>query len=409
MNAEIIAIGNEVVKGHVVNTNAAHIARRLEELGISVDCHSTVKDDPVAIKETFNQAMMRSHYIVITGGLGPTKDDLTKETICEAIGMPMYIREELLEKIKAHFEKIKKVMPDINKKQAAFPNEAYILKNVYGTAPGCVIPYQRRKIILLPGPPSELYPMIENELVPYLIKKQHLYSETLDIKLFGISESEVAVLLCDLLQESDEGSIATYVGEYEIVVRIAGWHKEKKKVKEFIFQNQKQVEERLEKFIIGYNQDRLEDKIVKWLLDNQKTITTVESCTGGMLAQTLVNCEGVSACFNEGIVTYSNQAKMKYVGVKEETLQKVGAVSRETAKEMAEGIRRQAGADIGLSTTGIAGPGGGTEEKPVGLVYIGIATENETNVYELHLSGSRQAIREKTVKNVLFQLYQLFK
>ena len=342
MNAEIIAIGNEVVKGYVINANATYIARRLEELGISVDYHSTIKDDTVAIKSAFTQAMMRSQYIVITGGLGPTKDDLTKETICDVIGMPMYIRKQLLEEIEDHFRKIKKIMPDINKKQAAFPREAYILNNAHGTAPGCVIAYQGREIILLPGPPSELCPMIENELMPYLIKKQQLYSETLDIKLFGISESEVAVLLSDLIQEYNWGSIATYVGECEIIVRIAGWHKEKKKVKEFISQNQKQVEERLEKFIIGYNKDRLEDKIVKWLLDNQQTIATVESCTGGMLAQTLVNCEGVSACFNEGIITYSNQAKMKYVGVKEETLQKVGAVSRETAQEMAEGIRRQA-------------------------------------------------------------------
>ncbi len=409
MNAEIIAVGDEVVKGYTINTNASYIAKQLQTIGIMPDYHTAVRDQAAAIKAAINTAIVRSKYIIVTGGLGPTKDDLTKEAVCEALGLPLCIRVNVLEEIKAYFKEMNQIMPSINEKQAAFPEEAYILKNNYGTAPGCIIEYNEAIIILLPGPPYEMQPMLENEVIPYLKQKRAFYNETLDIKLFGLGESEVATQLQGMLGEFEWGSIATYVGEYEIIVRINVQSGSLEKAKEQLQQKKKEVEERLGSFIIGYNKDRLEEIIVRFLLKNKKTIATVESCTGGLLAGTLINCGGVSACFNEGIVTYSNTAKMKYVDVKEATLQSVGAVSYQTAREMAEGVRKCSGADIGLSTTGIAGPDGGTPEKPVGLVYIGIATEAKTDVYELHLKGSRRTIREKTVKNILFQLYKLFK
>lgn len=409
MNAEIIAIGDEVIKGYTINTNASYISKQLQTIGITPDYHTGVRDHAAAIKTAINTAIERSKYIVVTGGLGPTKDDLTKETICETLGLPLHTKEELLQSITDYFEETNETMPRINEKQAIFPAEAYILKNEFGTAPGCIIEYKQAVIILLPGPPREMRPMLDNEVIPYLKQKQTFYNETLDIKLFGLGESEVATRLQGILGEFEWGSIATYVGEYEIIVRITVESSRLEYAKEQLLQKKKEVEECLGSFVIGYNKDRLEEIIAKFLLDSKKTIATVESCTGGLLAGTLVNCSGISNCFNEGIVTYSNAAKMKYVGVKEETLQSVGAVSKQTAKEMAEGIRRVSGADIGLSTTGIAGPDGGTAEKPVGLVYIGIATEEKTYVYELHLKGTRKEVREKTVKNILFQLYKFFK
>ena len=259
--------------------------------------------------------------------------------------------------------------------------------------------------ILLPGPPKEMKPMLMASVLPYFKARQEKVMETLDIRCFNISESELAEKINDLIGEYEWGSVATYVGNQEIIVRL---HVQgtKELVNEKVENYKNIIEARLEAYIIGYNEESLEEQLVGKLLANNLTVATVESCTGGLVAGTLVNCGGVSSCFEQGIVTYSNEAKMQYVGVKAETLAQFGAVSEETAREMAEGIRRMAKADIGLSTTGIAGPGGGTKEKPVGLVYIGIATKNGTDVWRLQLKGSRQAIRLRTVKTLLFNLYK---
>lgn len=380
MNAEIIFVSDEIIRGYTTNTNASYVSRQLQTIGIVPDYHTGVRNDKEAIKCAVKTAINRSGCIMVTGDSGLTKDDLTKEKVCEILGFSLDVQVDLL-------------------------------KNPYGKTAGCIVLCNKAIIVLLPESPQELEPMLNHEILPYLRQRQTqtLYSETLDIKLFGLTESEVVTHLKNLLGEFEWGSIATYVGEYEIIVRITINADEKAYAKQQIIKKKKEVESCLGSFVIGYNKDRLEEIVAKLLLNNKKTVATVESCTGGLLAGTLINCSGISEVFNEGIVTYSNTAKMKYVGVKEETLQAVGAVSQQTAKEMAEGIRKCSGADIGLSTTGIAGPGGGTAEKPVGLVYIGIATQEKTYVYELHLKGTRKEIREKTVKNILFKLYQLFK
>ncbi len=411
MKAEIIAVGNEVVDGYVINTNASYIAKQLSKLGIETVSHRSVKDAPEIIKTVVKEAVEKYEYIVITGGLGPTKDDLTKEVICDVLGKQIILKEDVLEDIKQKFKSKNKEMPHNNIKQAMFPADAYILNNKYGTAPGCVIPYNNSKIILLPGPPSELKVMFEEELVSYIKSdlETNNYIETIDIKVFGISESLVSQILTDRLGEDIWNNVATYVGNNEIIVRITKIDLVKEQAKNYIYNIKKQVEECFENNIIGYNEDKIEEEVVKLLIDGSKTVSTVESCTGGMLAQTLINCGGVSACFSEGIITYSNAAKVKYVKVSSDTLNTVGAVIRETAIQMAEGIKKASGADIGLSTTGIAGPGGGSKEKPVGLVYIAIAMPQETYVYELNLSGSRTEVREKAVKNVLFNLLKLLR
>lgn len=409
MKVEIIAVGNEVVYGHTVNTNASYIAQKVQALGMVPRNVVAVCDDESAIQQAVAIAMQRAEIIFITGGLGPTADDLTKEAICAFLGEELVIIPEELEKIKAYFKKMNRQMATINEKQAAFPKKAKILPNDCGTAPGCLFETRGHTIILLPGPPKEMKTMFTEYVLPYLKEKIDQVFINLDIRCFGIGESELASRIGHILGVYEWGSVATYVGDYEVIVRITAYGKTEKEIKQRITSVRKNVEECLEDFVIGYNDERLEENVVRLLIDKGYSISTVESCTGGLVAATLINCGGVSSCFNEGVVTYSNEAKRIYADVKEETLQRVGAVSEETAREMAEGIRRRAKTQVGLSTTGIAGPGGGTQEKPVGLVYIGIALPEGTEVFKLQLSGARQEVREKTVKNILFQLYKKLK
>lgn len=409
MKAEIIAVGNEVVTGHTINTNAGYIAKELQTIGIMPKYHTAVWDEVEDVKEALGNALKRADVIILTGGLGPTKDDLTKETVCEYLGQRLVMQQEALETIEAYFKSIKRQMSENNKKQALFPEEAYVLPNHHGTAPGCILKHETSYVVLLPGPPKEMQPMFKDYVMPYFKKMMTTYYETIDVRLFGIGESSMAEKISDLLGEFEWGTVAPYISGYEVVVRIVTKGSTKEKAVELAEKCKNDIVTRLGEYVIGYNEDKLEDQILKCLKQHNFTVATVESCTGGLLAGTLVNCSGISAYFQEGMVTYSNEAKTKLVGVKTETLNRVGAVSEETAREMAEGVRRVTGADIGLSTTGIAGPTGGTDKKPVGLVYIGIALPEETYVYELRLKGTRQQVREKTVQTVLYELYKLLK
>ena len=405
MKGAIITVGDEVVFGHTVNTNASVIAEKIQEVGITPSCVLSVCDNKEQLQRALTFAVESADVILLTGGLGPTPDDLTKEVLCKWLNQPLVLWPEEVAKLENYFKARQMTMPENNKKQAAFPKEAILLNNDNGTAPGMLIEARGKIFILLPGPPREMKPMLMASVLPYFKARQEKVMETLDIRCFNISESELAEKINDLIGEYEWGSVATYVGNQEIIVRL---HVQgtKELVNEKVENYKNIIEARLEAYIIGYNEESLEEQLVGKLLANNLTVATVESCTGGLVAGTLVNCGGVSSCFEQGIVTYSNEAKMQYVGVKAETLAQFGAVSEETAREMAEGIRRMAKADIGLSTTGIAGPGGGTKEKPVGLVYIGIATKNGTDVWRLQLKGSRQAIRLRTVKTLLFNLYK---
>ncbi|WP_069997439.1 competence/damage-inducible protein A [Cellulosilyticum sp. I15G10I2] len=409
MKAEIIAIGNEIVTGNTVNSNASYIAKQIQTLGIIPKYHSAVCDTMQDIQEVLSKSLEHADMVFVTGGLGPTDDDLTKEAICGYLGMELVIKEDICQNIQAFFNKIGRYMPECNKKQAAFPRDAYILENKNGTAPGCILTKDKKHIILLPGPPKEMKPMLDGYVLPYFKEKLNCAYHTIDIKLFGIGESEMAERIAHLLGETEYVSVAPYVGDYEVIVRITAYGSNEKQAIETTEKIKNSVCECLGEYVIGYNQDTLENVILELMKKHQYTIATVESCTGGMIASTLVNCSGISAYFKEGFITYSNEAKKKYAGVLEETLITYGAVSEQTAKEMAEGIRLRTKADIGLSATGIAGPDGGTSEKPVGRVYIGIAFPDRTYVYELNLNGTRQVIREKTVKNLLFQLYRNLK
>ena len=406
MEAEIIAVGNEVIMGHTINTNASYIAKRLQEYGIGVRYHMAVGDYKKDIEEALAHALNHAEYIFIIGGLGPTQDDLTKETVCEYLNQSLVFYPEIYEGIVAYFAKTNRITPENNRKQAYFPENARILNNENGTAPGCMLTANETKIFLLPGPPSELIPLFEGEIAPYLERQLKKFCISLDIKCFGIGESHLAQVVEDLLGEFGDTQIASYVSELGVIIRICTWKTTHESARQEVEHYKNQIEARLRPYIIGYNEETLEENILKLLQSKAYTVTTAESCTGGLLAGTLVNCSGISDYFKEGMITYSNEAKIKYLGVKEETLKQFGAVSYETAKEMAEGIKQVTGAHIGLSTTGIAGPGGGSNEKPVGLVYIGIALPDDTFVYELHLQGDRKSIRLQAVQHTLYQLYK---
>lgn len=409
MKAEIIAVGNEVVMGHTINTNAGHIAKELQTIGIMPKYHTAICDEAETIKEALGIALKRSEVIILTGGLGPTKDDLTKETVCDFLGQELIMQQDALETIVEYFKSMKRVMSENNKKQALFPKEAYVLPNHHGTAPGCILKHGDAYVVLLPGPPKEMQPMFKEYVMPYFKKMMTTHYKTIDVRLFGIGESAMAEKISDLLGEFEWGTVAPYIGGYEVVVRIVAKGKTEEEAMKLAEDGKNKIETRLREYVIGYNEDKLEEQILECLKKHDYTVATVESCTGGLLAGTLVNCSGISTYFEEGMVTYSNEAKTKLVGVSPQTLASVGAVSEETAREMAEGVKRVTGATIGLSTTGIAGPTGATKEKPVGLVYIGIALPDKTYVYELHLKGTRAQIREKTVKTVLYELYKLLK
>ncbi|WP_054738588.1 competence/damage-inducible protein A [Cellulosilyticum ruminicola] len=409
MKAEIIAVGNEVVMGNTINTNAGYIAKQLQTMGIMPKYHTAICDEPEAIKSAMDIALKRAEVVILTGGLGPTKDDLTKEVICEHLNKPLEMNQEAQEALEAYFKSINRIMSENNKKQALFPKDAYILTNNHGTAPGCILEYNGTPVVLLPGPPKEMQPMFNDFVIPYFKKLMTIYYETIDVKLFGIGESIMAERISDLLGEFEWGTVAPYISGYEVIVRIIAKGFTKTEAKQRAQAHKNKVETRLREYVIGYNEDKLEEQVLECLKKHDYTVSTVESCTGGLLAGRLVNCSGISAYFEQGMVTYSNEAKTKLVGVKAETLASVGAVSPETAKEMAEGVKRVTGADIGLSTTGVAGPTGGSKEKPVGLVYIGLALPDQTYVHELRLKGTRTQVREKTVKTVLYELYKLLK
>ncbi|MGL4739117.1 MAG: competence/damage-inducible protein A [Cellulosilyticaceae bacterium] len=407
MRIETIAVGNEVLTGCTINSNAAYIAKEVQGIGMLPMYHTVVGDKKERIHEVLKTALTRVDVVFCIGGLGPTEDDLTKEAVCELLGKDCEVDSQILEGITAYFKKTNRMMPHNNIKQAAFPKDAYIIPNPNGTAPGCILTTGDRQVVLLPGPPKELIPMMQETVLPYFASKMQGIYRIEDIKLFGVGESTLAELAADLLGDFGDVEVAPYVGDHEIIFRIRGRGQTEKEAKEKIEYFKNKIIDRLAPYVIGYNESRLQEEVLKLLMKKGYTIATAESCTGGMVASALVSCSGVSEYFSEGIVTYSNEAKMKYLGVSEETLARWGAVSEQTAQEMAEGIKAKASSQIGLATTGIAGPDGGTLTKPVGLVYIGIALPEQTIVKELRLQGNRQGIREKATKHLLYELYRL--
>lgn len=401
MIAEILSVGTELLMGQVLNSDAHYIAKSLAPSGIDLYHQTVVGDNPKRLKDAIALAFSRSDVVLFTGGLGPTDDDLTKETVAEAMGFRLEFYEDQWQILKDYFESKNRTIAPNNRKQVLFPRPCRILPNPNGTAPGCIMEKDGKAAILLPGPPRELIPMFDHYVMPYLLERSghRLYSR--EVRIFGMGESEVAYRLDHLIKNQTNPTIAPYVKTGEVTLRVTARCQNDAEGEALVLPILSEIRSLLGDLVYSDCGEELKEVCHKALLANGQTLSVAESCTGGLLASAFVDQSGSSGYFTEGAITYSNEAKMRRLGVSEKTLREHGAVSEACAREMAEGIRRAAQTDFALSTTGIAGPDGGTPEKPVGLVYVALATKETTLVKELQLWGDRARIRHLTVLHAL--------
>lgn len=402
MVVELISVGTEILMGNITNTNASYLAQKCADLGLECYYQVTVGDNARRLEQTVKTALKRSDIIIMTGGLGPTDDDLTKETVAKVLKKELILDEHSKDCIAQYFERIqRKDITSNNWKQAYIPEGAIVVDNHNGTAPGLIIQTEdepKKHILLIPGPPNELYPMFENDMMPYLasLSDQILVSET--VKIAGRGESWVATEISDLIDKQTNPTIAPYAKTGEVHLRVTASAENEDDAKKLLKPVVKELKKRFPKDIYTTDEHvNLEDHLVDLLKKYHLTITTAESCTGGLAAGRIVNVSGASEVFDQAVVTYANKAKMKLIGVSEKTLKKHGAVSKKTAKEMAKGAAKLAKADVAIAITGIAGPDGGTKEKPVGLVYIGCYVKGVVTVKECHFTGNREKVRDYAV------------
>lgn len=393
MKAEILAVGTELLMGQIANTNAQYISARLPDVGIGVYYHSVVGDNHERLKAALNLALSRSDLVIITGGLGPTKDDLTKETIAELLNRRLVPHQESLDRLRSFFERFKRPMTENNLKQADMPEGSIVIRNNNGTAPGCIIEDKDKIVVMLPGPPSEMKPMFEETVIPYLEEISDYRIVSRFLRIFGIGESTMEDAIKDLIENQSNPTIAPYAKEGEIALRITARYPKGKTNEDVITPVEEEIRKRLGIKVYSSDDKGLDRVAAEMLLQTDTTIAIAESCTGGLISARLTEIPGVSKVFNRGIISYSNQSKTENLHVRKGTLERFGAVSRETAIEMAKGVRKISGTDLGLSVTGIAGPDGGSSEKPVGLVYIALADKESVECKELRLWGSRNRIR----------------
>ena len=399
MTAEIICVGTELLLGDIVNTNAQFLSRELAELGISVLHQHVIGDNPARLKELVLQAKGRSDLLVFSGGLGPTEDDLTKEVCAEVMGFPLVEDKHTRERIEEYFRNnIYKVIPDNNWKQAIIPEGCMVLDNDNGTAPGLILEKYGKSAILLPGPPNELYPLFMNPVFPYLQKLQPEVIRSQMVKICGVGESQVEDKLLDLIDKQKNPTIATYAKTGEVHIRVTAKAATEEEARKLVKPVVKEIKNRFGDYVYSTKEEEtLEQAVVKLLKKYDLTMTTAESCTGGLLAGRIINVPGASEVYNEGFITYSNKAKRKYLDVSKSTLKKYGAVSEQTAREMATGGVFATDSDACVAVTGLAGPDGGSEEKPVGLVYIATYMKDKVNVQRYQFKGNRAKIREQAV------------
>ena len=407
MIAEIVTVGTEILLGNIVNTNSAYLAVECANLGLTVYYQSVVGDNEERMKAVIRTALDRSDVVILTGGLGPTEDDLTKEVTAEVMGMHLVEDAHSRERIERYMKEYKKNnsqrrITSNNYKQALIPEGALVLDNHNGTAPGLILEKDGKIAILLPGPPVELKPMFTEEVYPYLRKKQPeiIYSQV--VKICGIGESQVAEDIQDMIQAQTNPTIAPYAKIGEVHLRITAKASDEKEGKKLIKPVVRELKRRFGRNIFATEAEKtLEEAVVDMLRDQQLTLALAESCTGGEIAARIVNVPGASQVFTHGFVTYSNRAKRKCLGVKKATLKLEGAVSAKCAKEMAKGGCNAAEADICLSITGLAGPDGGTKETPVGTVFMGCCYNGKVVTREFHFTGNRTKIRQQATAHAL--------
>lgn len=403
MITEIIAVGTEITLGSIVNTNAVYLSKRLSEMGLEVCYHTSVDDDPVRLSSVFSIAVDRSDLIILTGGLGPTEDDLTKETIARVLGRSMISDISVEEQIKNIFTYSNRPMPSNNLKQARKPEGTEFIPNLKGTAPGIFIKHEGKLIVLLPGPPREMIPMFEG-FVTELIKDD-LHISIRSINTIGIGESALEEILREMDINIPDFTVNTYASLGTVEIKIVG----KGYDKELLERNSKilieRLSERLGDSIYGFDNITIEEAVLNRLEDKNLNLAVAESVTGGEITRRITKIPGASRHFISGIIAYSEASKVRDLNVSEDTLEKYGAVSSETAVEMAKGLLNRKDVDIAISATGFAGPSTG-EGKPIGLVYICVADKTRVEIFERILTGDRQAIQEKAASLALANLHK---
>ena len=403
MTVELVCVGTEILLGNIVNTNAAYLAEQCAMLGLSCYHQSVVGDNEQRMEETIRRAVSRSDIVILSGGLGPTKDDLTKEVTARVFDMELLEDPHTRARIQEYFDQNHRgKITENNWKQAQVPEGAMVIDNYNGTAPGLILQKDGKTAILLPGPPNELKPMFERDIRPFLnrLEPEGIYSKM--VKICGFGESKVESMITDILESQTNPTIAPYAKTGEVHLRITAKAINEETADAMVEPMMEELYRRFGSQIFTTEEAvTLEETVVGLLKEKGKTVTTAESCTGGLVAGRLLNVPGASSVYMEGYITYSNEAKEKLLGVSHATLEQYGAVSKETACEMAEGAAKAAGADLAVSVTGIAGPDGGTKDKPVGLVYVGCYADGEARAYEFHFTGNRAKNRESTVAKAL--------
>lgn len=382
---ELISVGTEILLGDILNTDAQFLSIELARLGISVIHQSTVGDNRERLLAQLKEAADRSDIIILSGGLGPTPDDLTKEVCCEFFGKKMFLHEPTVEKIKTYFSTKGMKMAQNNLKQAMLPKDCVIFPNDNGTAPGMAIEKDGVHILVLPGPPRELKPMFRNCAVPYLMQFSDRIIVSHNIRTFGIGESLMAERVNDLF-DAENPTVAPYAKDGEALLRVTAMARTKEEAENLCKPVINEIKSRLDGFVYGVDYTCIEEAVIEKLKEKHIKVATAESCTGGLIAKRITDVPGASEVFDCGIISYANEIKHRVLGVSEDDLNKYGAVSEPVARQMAQGALKVSGADIAVSVTGIAGPDSDSTNKPVGLVYIGLADRDNVWVRELRTS-----------------------
>ena len=404
MRVELVSVGTELLLGDIVNTNTAYLSKELAALGFGVFRQTTVGDNRERLIKTLESAFLENDTVIITGGLGPTDDDITKECAAEYFGREFYFHEYSWVKILERLTRSgRNIITENNKKQAMIPEGAIVLENYCGTAPGIIIEENNKRIILLPGPPRAMHDMFEKSVKPYLEKFSSKQFISKYVRFYGIGESLLETKIKDIMDNQTNPTLALYAKTGEVLLRITASSEDKNECEQLISEQLKEIEKRVGEYIylvgdedISGTQTEMNNVVANLLIENNFTISVAESLTGGKISSMLVEKSGISESFLEGVVCYSNKSKINTLGVREETLEKFGAVSEEVAKEMVLGVAKRLGADFAVATTGIAGPNSDGSGKPVGLVYIGIYAQGDISVKECLFTGDRELIRYRT-------------
>lgn len=400
----IISIGDEILIGQTLNTNAAYIGEKLTTLGCEVIKSFVVGDDRYAIHESLKSASEDSDFIFITGGLGPTHDDITLDSIVEYFQTELVFNESIMKRIEERFQKRERKMPDINRQQAYVPKNAHAIENYVGTAPGFEIIHKGKIYFVMPGVPSEMKSMMENYIIPKMKKNAEeneiFYRQRL-LYTTGIPESALFELLGDINTWLGDCKLAFLPSQFGVKIRISSCGRIIEKIDKDLDNIEKKITELAGRYIYSNEELLLEEVVGKILLERKLTIAVAESCTGGIITDRLTNISGSSKYFMQGVISYSNDAKIKTLGVSVDSIIKFGSVSEEVAIEMARGVRNISSTNIGVSTTGIMGPTGATETKPVGLVYIGYVDDDKEKVVRYRFVENRLRNKERTSQAAL--------